>query len=676
MHPKPETTSEGKDEHIVRAAIYPAVGVSRLGNSDEYFIGPEVYPIPPKPEGFYRDAAGALKRQAARFRVYGYNERGEVVRELTAGDADVRWTVHVANRKAAWYQWVIALDIPEAAGTECPLRNAKVTNRDELVIDAGEVHIEGAGRRGDEYQCSGSFLGTEVGLGRLETDDAGRLVFVPAAGISASPEGAPIYDPENNPNAFINADGWYDDACDGPVTAEVTIDGRCIPCEEAWVLSAPPDYAPNVVAVRTLYDLLHNLFIENDWLEFPAQISFRRDVYPILRRLSDHGWVNKGFEIQYGLAGPYPFEDPALVARLAERADEAERDTNAELRRQILNSFRVPTAPSPDQLPWPWLYGDGMDVPAGDSPDQNSTISETQYRILQEWVAGNFVNDWQEEAAEPASVEQLPLAEQPHMLTRSALEYCLADAFHPGCEVTWPIRHLSLWSAPFRFNRRPPGVAEPDYGPVLTPKIALSTNGPLLGQGPGDVTRWMGLPWQADTAYCRSGYDTDYDPYVPTFWPATVPNHVLTPEIYEKILAAETPEERFAAYLERFNWDLPLAPVPPIPDSNKSTAYQMQRMVEIFGSMGNLEVLPGPEGDPRIPSRLMVATFGPGVEARGLAPEVHRAYGVARQQVRELESGGGGGKAAVPSKHGDTSWSTPQEAAEAPLPVRKPKKSD
>ncbi len=39
------------------AAIYPAIGVARLGNSqDEFFIGPEVPDPLPQPPGFYRDA--------------------------------------------------------------------------------------------------------------------------------------------------------------------------------------------------------------------------------------------------------------------------------------------------------------------------------------------------------------------------------------------------------------------------------------------------------------------------------------------------------------------------------------------------------------------------------------------------------------------------------------------
>ena len=63
--------SEQRDTTIVRAAIYPAIGIARVGNSEtEFYLAPEV-PDPPRQEpGFYRDATGALKRQAPRFRVY------------------------------------------------------------------------------------------------------------------------------------------------------------------------------------------------------------------------------------------------------------------------------------------------------------------------------------------------------------------------------------------------------------------------------------------------------------------------------------------------------------------------------------------------------------------------------------------------------------------------------
>jgi hypothetical protein len=67
-----------------------------LGNSrDEYFIGPEVTAPVKHPTGFYKDATGALKRQAGRFRVYGLNAAGKVVKKLTADNAQLTWRVHI-----------------------------------------------------------------------------------------------------------------------------------------------------------------------------------------------------------------------------------------------------------------------------------------------------------------------------------------------------------------------------------------------------------------------------------------------------------------------------------------------------------------------------------------------------------------------------------------------------
>ena len=55
----------------------------------------------------------------------------------------------------------------------------------------------------------------------------------------------------------------------------------------------------------------------------------------------------------------------------------------------------------------------------------------------------------------------------------------------------------------------------------------MAADGPLAGSGPGDLTRWQGTPWQSDAASCRSGYQPDISPVLPTFWPARIPNHVL-----------------------------------------------------------------------------------------------------------------------------------------------------
>jgi hypothetical protein len=641
------------ENYIVRAAIHPAIGIARVGNSaDKFFIGPEVVEPEAKPAGFYRDVQGAIKRQAAQFRIYGYNAAGEVVQELTADCADIEWTAHVANRKAVWYQWQIAMDIPEAATVVLPLRNANITRETErtsLAIDGGARSISGKNVSGVKF--TGSFTGVPVELGELRTDAEGRLQFLGGYGVSASPTGSPIFIPKED-TSFINADGWYDDTSDGPVTAEVRINGRAIPVESAWVVTAPPDFAPNVKAERTLYDLLYDLYIQAGWLAQPETISFSHDVYPILQRLSGLQWVNQGFAAQFGHGGQNNFKDPEYIAKLCWKPSPGEYDLFQEMRRQIFNSFRNPNTTDGNQLPWPWLYGDAMTVPAGNSPRQNAAITDTQHQVLQRWAEGDFNADWDGDVRPPATLNEVPLAEQPAMLDRAALEFCLADAFHPGCETTWPMRHLTIYNQPFRIRHRPANKPQPSYGKTLDQKQALATNGPLYHQGPGDITRWMGLPWQGDTAWCRSGYDTEYDPFLPTFWPARVPNQVLTDRDYAIVIDPKQPrEKRLAAFANRTDWDKPL---------HGTTAEQMEQMVRIFGSMGLLEQRVGVIDDPDFPPVMLVASFGPDVAVADI---------VSAPSAEALVEG------ALPKKarHG-ANFASSEEAKQAPLPVHYPKK--
>src|SRR5215471_9608109 len=174
---------------IVRASIYPGIGIARVGNSEqEYFIGPEVPNLVPPPSGGYKDKSGALKRQAARFRIYGFNSDGEMVSEITSNDAEISWTVHVANKKAAWYRFHLAMDIPEAAPVA--RRNANFVGgaRKQLIIDPGPRSISGKNQNGSQYQFdTGEFIGEKVYLGELRTDEAGRLIFLGGRGRSATP---------------------------------------------------------------------------------------------------------------------------------------------------------------------------------------------------------------------------------------------------------------------------------------------------------------------------------------------------------------------------------------------------------------------------------------------------------------------------------------------------------
>jgi len=207
-----------------------------------------------------------------------------------------------------------------------------------------------------------------------------------------------------------------------------------------------------------------------------------------------------------------------------------------------------------------------------------ASLTSAQLAFLKQWADGDFDADYEPHPKPPRRIEDVPLAEQPDVLTKASLEDCLADAFHPGCEMTWPVRSSMMYMAPFRFLHVPDGWIEPAYAPPIDSALTLP-NGPLAGQGPGGITRWMAIPWQTDTASCRSGYTQTYDPYVPTFWPARVPNNVLTEENYQKVMDEGLPlGERLAAFATRSLWIRPLGKV--------SYTDQINNMIDRFGDLG------------------------------------------------------------------------------------------
>ncbi len=594
---------------IVKAAIYPAIGIARVGNSpDEFFIGPEIPWPATLPAGSYKDARGALKRQAARFRVYGLDGRGEVVRELTADDAQITWKVQVANKKAAWYEFDVAMDISQAKPVS--LRNSNITDRAQLSIDPGPVTITGKDQSGAQYRFDkGRFLGEPVYLGELRTDEVGRLLFLGGHGSSRSPFG------NNPPTTFANNDGWCDDVSDGPVDAEVLYQGERLEVEGAWVATTPPNYAPDLISVQTLWDVIFDT-LNGLYVTAKAKPSFMADILPLLNQFSMTQWVNKGFFASYGYGESYDFSDPELLYKLATvttaRAGQTD-DQFKEYRQQIFNYFRPPSTKEVDPRMWPWLYGDNMNVPAT-SPNGYFTVTRTIYSYLQQWAAGDFVQDWDPAFEPPGSLEEIADPRvQAEMLTKAALWFCLGGPFHPGCELTWPMRLPGMYTGPFRIRRRAQGDPEPDPGPVLTPdgfqnQLYFTTPLSIFWNGPGTLTRWMAVPWQTDTASCRAGYEAAYDPYIPTFWPTHVPNHVLAESDYKTVMDEKLPrEQRLAAFNRRVVWYRILG---------ENYLDQINNMVSHYGDLGVVEHRPGIADDSAFPPAMYVES-PPTVAARG-----------------------------------------------------------
>jgi hypothetical protein len=376
--------------NLTAVKIFPTIGIARLGNSPEFFIGPEIpFPAPPPvpPGGTYKDAQCRIKRQAQRFRLYGFFDDASV-KELTLADGAITWTVHLVNAKAL------------------PLETTS--------IDPGPRTLSGANAVATFANGTYTYgaATTEVPLGEAHTDDQGRLIVAGGFGHSAS-----LQSPPPTIAGFDNA-SWYDDVSDGPVKATIVVGGTPFEAAGAWVICPPPHYAPSVQTVTTLYDVIRQAMIgmSPPMLPQPGTPSFVNDIWPILQRALDarrvaasvfnpgeHGTIS-------GVIPPGLGQDGARGAIFAELSNPDGGGTGT----------------------MPLLDGAGSDV----AP----TLRKFQYEQMRLWSLGTFTDDW-------GTVPSLT----PDGLTRAALDTCVGAVFFPGIEATTTIRTFP-YTEPFRLD--------------------------------------------------------------------------------------------------------------------------------------------------------------------------------------------------------------------------------
>lgn len=578
---------------VVRVAIHPAVGIARVGNSeDAFYFAPEVPGS--TPHGAVKDARGAMAKQAARFRLYGYDRDGRVVGEITANDAKIEWTVRVGNAKAAWYGADEPLDLPNSE--PMPLRNPEVTNRLSLAILSDAKTVKGMSS-GPHALSGGDFGGQPVDLGEILTDQSGRLVVLAGSGEAVSLPGAPAL------SGFADNDGWSDTTADGPVSATLRIGDRTFTADPAWVVCASPNFGAGMSAgLTTLYDAAFAGLVLAGRRSQP-RTNFHRDIAPIFERMTDMQWVNAGYLTTNGFGSLRDWTTVAWQKRLTDRSA-----ANAPLRHAILGMFRDPYYGSVQPSFEPQEYGDRVQLPPNrEEPRQWLAITPVQYAHLRAWAEGRFTV---EQAKRPRSLADLPSVDQPAALDRAALDGCLGGAFHPGVEFPWIARVAWLWTDDLRFAATTNVPNLGPFGETLTPAVATSPDGPLSVLGPGDIVKWMGVPWQADSASCRFGYQKTVSTVLPSFWSARIPNSVLTTEDYRVVMdTTKTLDERRKAFRRRSQWERYIA----TPD--RLTVLSL--MVNEWSRLGVVRDRPGP-GDKHFPARMKVeARLG----FRGLPPD-------------------------------------------------------
>ncbi|HEU4507651.1 MAG TPA: LodA/GoxA family CTQ-dependent oxidase [Pyrinomonadaceae bacterium] len=515
--------------------IHPAIGIGRVGNADRntFFIGPELPgrgPIGDATVGTrvpnFKDG-GNIKPQAARFRIWEYVEKKgkyEASREINLDQKDcveLKWTVHLANRKASFFKFV-RLTGEERAHPAGNRRNDAVVNRRTLEMDPLPRSIKGRNQAPVKFdKGSSSNPANELWpnpapspaieyLGELRTDPAGRLIVLGGRGVASGRSGATLTDAFNN-------DGWFDDVSDGPVTASLTMKvggkNKVVKVEPAWFMCGPPDFAPSIKHVVTLYDVLYDMAARELTLptneaiydttlkgladinkEFKAagsaklsryKPSFDEEIFPIIRHGQEQIFVFEALKFVHGSL--------AKFAKLGDPSAAAAPDRQA-----LFNRLHPPGLAGPGGAKnMPLLNGDEYTDPT--HKRHALTLTETQFALMEQWVNGNFT------AMSGPIPPPLPAAViTPHGLDQAALENCIGGAFCPGIEVSWQIRNKKLFSAPFRI----------DHSAVT--QYLGDTSGQIRA---GHFSRQMAVPWHTDFLACKLQNGMGW-------WPAARPDIV------------------------------------------------------------------------------------------------------------------------------------------------------
>jgi hypothetical protein len=614
--------------------IHPAIGIARVGDStSNFYLSPEktgALPIACDQDGnaivdkdgneqtisSFKDRQQRVLRQAARFRVYTYDDAHPAGQEIKIGDqievvsqqsgqvqtgtvTDIQWTVYLANKKASWYEFQ-QLDGEHGYAPDHPLRNADITGADarqRLIIDPGPQTVSHAKPQARTAQfAAGQNPGVAQSfpppltpfsistLGELKAtahNGYNRLIVLGGHGCSGSMKtgfGEPHI------ATYANNDGWFDDIADGPVTAQISfeilkINGNDVPPDvttgkvptssvpvdaSAWVIVGYPRYAPQIVDIITMDDLVYDVAIRYQayniniygvppfdgsqsppdrhdldavqlWREnatwnpnyYPY---FWRDIWPILERPNQYQWV---LDFQaFGAGDPHstgpgrPLDQTALSIPPFHDEKCEDRQTRWGMRQFVYRMFRKPGQENllavPPDPSHPKYQPHAMPYLCGDNPLSNVAASkflrltDTQLFFLRQWADGKFINEKNEslpDQADPPGVA----------LDRGVLGNVLGGAFCPGAEACWIMRNPAIYAEPYRIKGT--ALSNLTTGSLSQPAIvtgADDTSDMATGLEPGDITKYSGLPWQADFNECSTqDIDITYEQWN-TIYPSSV----------------------------------------------------------------------------------------------------------------------------------------------------------
>ena len=560
--------------------IHPAIGVARVGNSDEFVIAPETMagsqvegwqnltgglPVKagsedePVRSSDLRDARQALKRHAARFRIFAYPNgkaetwpRGDGA-EVTIGAnvggkvvKDIIWTVHVANKKANTFvlkETGIQGLASFADGRLPPIRNPSMTDPHagqppvkrridvlndpqrvrQLTIDPGPRTIRGASASPVSFDrpTPASYYDDAKGkVVKLATypksfpDDLFTDMLAPSGAIDTLGELLTdangrllVLGGRGRAAAWkaggaaplgddVNNNQWFDDTSDGPVAATLVFDDDTrAKVHGAWVTTTDPSFAPQILNVVSLWDDIYDSWVR------------RLDLAPQIFDETRGGYqkdYKPGFDDQLAPI----FKSAALqhwTANLSAKGISAHAALGAITAKDdpattdlagIAAIFRDPNAQDQNNRAL-------MPMHLGDGNEAFLTLRRTQFFFLKRWNqgAGHF---------RPGPSARMGAGEQ---LDKVTLVNCLGGRFSPGIDMTFIMREPAIYEqpwkthggGPFRIRGKPLAYdpASPADKPLLTcgyvPRHADSD-----GLEPGDLSKFMAIPWHTDYNSCAT----------------------------------------------------------------------------------------------------------------------------------------------------------------------------
>lgn len=566
-------------------SLHPSVGVARLGNSPgQFYLAPDkIGGLPYEadesgnklntPVGSFKDLEGRVRRQGQPFKILDENNN-----ELTLDSDNVQsitWTVHLANKKAAWYEFkelqgnLLYGEDNSYHKRGTPLRNAdKKTfeERQSLIIDPGPRTISGANESANFDKSSApqnypvSFpeaheQGTEITtLGNILTDNQGRLVVLGGYGNAGGKKALTSYG---------GADTWHDDISDGTVHCTLVLKDGSKFTLSAWVIVGSPDFAPEIVNISNLSDTMFDVAIREQNLcpemfangEFQTsfQANYHRDIEPIIKRISRYQWVSNVQSMSAFFSNIFDFKDNS--------------QENKANREAYFSYFRKPVDPAtiintpPDQQTNQQLFEHGteghlplMPMNSGSNSVSNAdnnivdkflTLTQTQYFLLSQWADGQFTATQSHNTDLAQDEFGLFYADQ------ASVGNCVGLPMCPGIEVTWSMQNPKIYAAPYVIKDQSildDGIFQ-GFEHGLDPNRDECEGG---GCQPGDLTKRMACPWQADFFNCtvqsvnftdpkinKVNIGSDEDPHMvpktPTYysywWPPQSPWDVLTNQI-------------------------------------------------------------------------------------------------------------------------------------------------